>query len=181
MNALNVFRKWLQAVLGGQEIVAYIPSSRGCASTFFAVETSCKGYCVEWDNLEVIVKRVDPWSRVIGFPPLYYFKGRMMCESEGIVVVKGQVLVSKLPMMFICVWVSAVFLALAGSMAWAAVLAWKVMIYSSTAAMDDLSIAGLMIGAGLGVGGFGVLVVGVIRAISSHQRQLLIAFCSGAR
>ncbi len=136
------------------------------------------GYQVEIEDSTVSIRYHSSWAALAGFPSLYWFKGTISRSGKG-AALDGRVLMTQPIKGFVLAWFSAVSMGLAIGMLLAISKAAEFMIITSPVFGEDLSTAGFLIGAVMILAAFGVLIVGVLRAVKRREREGLIRFCEG--
>jgi len=127
-------------------------------------------YQVTIRGQHVTVKARHTLASLAGFPPLYYFKGKMeQCEGRPIVV--GEVLMSPVPKATLVAWWTLVFFVLAAGLAECVYLAVRFMFFASENIQAQLASVGFLIGSALLLGVFGLILTNFIKAVSIKQRK----------
>ncbi|MEX0744026.1 MAG: hypothetical protein WD118_00380 [Phycisphaeraceae bacterium] len=124
----------------------------------------------------IIIERVNLWGSLAGFPPLYYFKGRVQKRDDSRLV-EGRILMRSIPRYFILLWIFLIAVSFLIGMGWSMWLAINFMVTQSTSLLNDLSTAGFFGGATLAIAAFGALIISLVRGIATSQRNALIRFC----
>lgn len=170
-------------MFGDEELVLRMPSSiLESETTFVPVESKRRGYRIRIKGRRVVVTRYNRWRVIAGQLPLYRFVGRLAeCRrTNGSVSIPGVITMSPLPKTFMSIWFAAVVLIIMFFLAWAMLLAGKVMLDSRSVPADDLATVGFMIGGGSIVLTGGVALLTFVRLLDKGQRRMLVEFCANA-
>lgn len=138
---------------------------------------SCgSGYKVTSNGQCVIIKFVSPLAFFAGFPPLYFFKGKLLQVGENTEVV-GRILMVRLSKIFILIWALVVLLTLTLCIAMSVFWAISYMAFPSQHAEHQLLTGGFLVGAIAVLSVFGIVLISLIRLISRSQKVCLKQLC----